>query len=176
MAELRARLADVGEFLKGLDELVRLRNEVAHSAAPDESPVLHAWVGRMTAAVRRTYKSLLLLAEYALVAVEDMDYQDGRFLLSLRRLQGAGVPGPPVRAALPGPYTRGRVYFAAADFSRMQSLHPWVELTQCPLCYQRELFFYVGIRGEEAAYVTPDRGHGWTCPVPAGGPKWFAGP
>jgi hypothetical protein len=171
LAEIRAQLADVGDFLQGLDELVQLRNELAHAAAPEEGPALHSWVQRMSASARRVSRSLLFLARYSLVAVEDMDYRDGRFLLSLRRLDGAGPAPPLITAALPEPYTRGQVYFATGDFARMRSLHPWVVLARCPLCSQRELFFYVAARRGELVYVTPDRGHSWSCPTPAGWEK-----
>ncbi len=163
--ELKAR-PDFGELLKGLDEVVRLRNSVAHAANPEEGAVLHEWVGRMGAEVRRLYKGLLFLPNYSLVAVEDLDFRDGRFVLGVRRLDGAGEPGPVVPVEAAEPRTRGRVYFAAADLGRMTSLHPWVVLARCPLCQQRELFFYVSTKGQEVHYVTPDRGHHWACPAP----------
>ena len=54
----------------------------------------------------------LLLTRYALVSVEDLDYVDGQFLLTVRRLEGAGSAGPPLPVTLPQPYSKGKVYFA----------------------------------------------------------------
>jgi hypothetical protein len=58
----------------------------------------------------------------------------------------------------------------------MVPLHPWVVLAKCPLCSQRELFFYMARRGGELSYVTPDRGHAWSCPVSADWQRYVAGP
>ena len=95
--------------------------------------------------------------------MEDLDYVGGQFLLTVRRLEGAGSAGQPLPVTLPQPYTKGKVYFTSADFSRMVCLDPFIVLARCPLCTQRELFFYVSTHGRERRYVTPDRGHGWTC-------------
>jgi len=53
-----------------------------------------------------------------------------------------------------------------ANFARLVPLHPWEVLAKCPLCYQREMFFYHSTDGEEVEYVTLDRGHHWSAPVP----------
>ncbi|HEX3313906.1 MAG TPA: protein kinase [Gemmataceae bacterium] len=167
-SEIGGTAGAADEMLKGLDELVRLRNESAHSAAPGEGPALYQWVERMTAAVRQACKNCLFLAQYALVSVRDLDFRDGCFLLTLDRLDGCEETAPRT-AATAEPATKNRVHFAAADFSRRLSLHPWIVRTQCPLCLQEELFFYVTTQRGEVRYVTPDRGHTWSCPVP---PDW----
>jgi hypothetical protein len=176
LAELLGSIPSVDDLLATLDEAVRLRNLVGHGAAPEEGTALHDWVARMTAAIRRLYAGLLGLARYALVAVEDLDYRDdGRFQLTIRRLEGVQAESQAIQVTRPEPCARGRVYFAAADFSRMVGLHPWVVLAKCPLCFQRELFFYVSAEGGEIRYVTPDRGHSWSCSAPPDFEKVFGG-
>jgi hypothetical protein len=150
------------EFLDCLNRLVQRRNEVSHGALPDEGPVLHDWVHETSALVRQFYRSLLFLTRYALVGIDDMDYHDGQFRTTIRRLEGVGPPEPPVQLSLAQPYSRGKVYFASADFSRMLCLDPFALLARCPLCGQTELFFYASTHGQERRYVTPDRGHTWS--------------
>jgi hypothetical protein len=173
LSEWRDSVSDTARLLKALDEAVTLRNDLAHAAAPEEGAALHDWVGRMSACVRRLYRNLLRLARYALVAVEDLDYDEGQFLLGIRRLEGARGDEPTIRVPRPEPCTKGRVYFTPGDFSRMLALDPWVVLARCPLCFQRELFFYVSMDGGVVRYVTPDRGHGWSCPAPRGFERVF---
>jgi serine/threonine-protein kinase len=151
---------------RALADVVPLRNEMAHGAVPEEGVVLHDWVKRLAGCVRRLYRSLLVLAKYTLVAVEDLDYQGDQFVLGLRRLDGLGPPGPAFPVPSAQPRTKGRVYLAAADCSRMISLYPWVVFAKCPLCFQRELFFFTSMAGGQVHYVTPDRGHTWSCPAP----------
>lgn len=164
-SDFRSLIANHADFLACLGDVVHRRNEVGHGAAPEEGPALHDWVRQTGALVRQLYKSLLFLTRYTLVSVEDLDYVGGQFALSLRRLEGAATVGLPVRVTLPQPCSKGKVYFASADFSRLVCLEPFVVLADCPLCAQRELFFYVSTHGRERRYVTPDRGHGWSCPT-----------
>jgi hypothetical protein len=163
-AEFRTQTGGREEIPGRLNDLVQRRNQIAHGAAP-EGEVLHNWVQRATAEVRQAYRALLFLARYALVSVEDLDYRDGRFLVTVRRLEGAGPPEPPLRLSLPQPCSRGEVYFADAEFRRMLPLAPFVVQAPCPLCHQREVFFYVSTSGAERRYVTPDRGHTLSCPA-----------
>src|SRR5262249_31055593 len=130
---------------------------------PQEGAVLHDWVRDTSRWIRQLYRNLLFLARYALVSVEDMDYVGGQFRYTVRRLEGAGTPAVPFQVSLPQPYGRGKVYFASADFSRLVCLDPFVMLACCPLCGQTELFFYSSTYDHERRYVTPDRGHTWSC-------------
>jgi hypothetical protein len=163
--EFRPHLAAPRDVLGLLDELVRLRNRVAHGPAPDEEDDLYDWVSQAREAVGRLYKGLLFLARYALLVVEDLDYVGGQFSLRVRRLEGTGGPGPAVTLSLPQPYGKGKVYFASADLTRLLCLDPYVLLARCPRCSQAELFFYVATKGASRSYATPDRGHAWSCPA-----------
>jgi hypothetical protein len=175
LEDLRSQRANPAELLGTLDQVVRLRNRMAHAPAPEEGAVLHDWVGRMTACIHSLYKGLLCLAGYALVVVEDLDFQDDRFRVALRRLSGAAGPGAVFSVLCGQPYSKGRVYLAAADGSRLAPLHPWVVYAKCPLCFQRELFFYASAEEGRAHYVTADRGHSWACDLPPELKKLFAG-
>jgi serine/threonine protein kinase len=162
-SEFLGLIPDRAEFLDGLNRLVQRRNEISHGALPDEGAVLHDWVRETFAVVRQFYRRLLFLTRYALVGIDDMDYQNSQFRTTIRRLEGAGPSDPPVQLNLAQPCSRGKVYFATADFSRMLCLEPFVMLVRCPLCGQTELFFYASTHGRERRYVTPDRGHTWSC-------------
>jgi hypothetical protein len=164
--EVRGQRANAAELGKALNEVVRLRNRMAHAPSPEEGAVLHDWVMEMTACVRRLYKGLLFLAGYSLAVVEDLDFREDHFVVGLRRLDGLGEHPAVLPVTSAQPYTKGRVYLAAADGSRLASLHPWVVFARCPLCFQRELFFYASAEGEQAHYVTADRGHTWACEAP----------
>jgi hypothetical protein len=164
--ELRTRPASRGDLLRTLDEVLRLRNRIAHAPTPEKGTLLHDWVKQMTACVRGLYRGLLLLAKYPVVVVEDLDFQEDRFLLTLRRMDGIGEHNSVLRVKSDAPYTKGRVYLAAADFSGLRSLHPWVAFARCPLCFRHELFFYTSAEDGHAHYVTPDRGHSWSCEPP----------
>jgi hypothetical protein len=162
-SDFRGLIPNRAEFLACLNALVQRRNAVAHGTTPEEGVVLHDWVRDTSALVRQFYRSLLFLTRYALVGIDDMDYTNGQFRYTIRRLEGAGPPDPPVQISLPQPFGRGKVYFATADFSRMLCLEPFVVQARCPLCGQTELFFYASTHGGERRYVTPDRGHTWSC-------------
>jgi len=164
--EFRRQRANSAELLKTLNEVLRLRNRMAHAPAPEEGALLHDWVKQMTACIRRLYKGLLALASYSLVVIEDLDFQGDHFVVSLRRLDGIGEHAAVVPITSTQPYTKGRVYLAAADGSRLIPLYPWVAFARCPLCFQRELFFYVSVEENQAHYVTADRGHSWSCETP----------
>ncbi len=164
---IRTQLANGPELFKALNEVLKLRNRMAHAPAPEEGAVLHDWVSQMTACLRCLFKSLLFLANYSVVVVEDLDFLDDRFQVTLRRLDGLGDHETLIRVMSAQPHTKGRVYLAAADCSRLVSLHPWVIHNKCPLCFQRELFFYVSADQGQVHYVTPDRGHNISCPVPS---------
>jgi hypothetical protein len=146
-----------------LRKLVQRRNEVSHAATPEEGTILNTWVRETSDLIRRLYRNLLFLARYSLVSIDDMDYRSGQFQYTLRRLEGAGNPAPPFPVSLPQPYSRSKVYFASADFSRMLCLEPFVLLARCPLCSQMELFFYTSTHDRDRRYVTPDRGHTLSC-------------
>jgi hypothetical protein len=167
LAAFRALIPQADEFLGLLDQVVNLRNRVAHGPALEEGAVLHDWVQRMSVCIRGLYKSLLCQAQFALVAVEDLDYQEeGQFVLKVRGLEGTGGASQSVQVKRPKPCTKGRVYLATSDFATMVSLFPWIVLAKCPLCFQQELFFYTSADDKQLHYVTPDRGHGWSCPTP----------
>jgi hypothetical protein len=174
--DFRGRRANPAELLRTLNEVLRLRNRMAHAPAPEEGTVLHDWVKQMTACVRGLYKGLLFLAGYSVVVVEDLDYQDDQFQVTFRRLDGVGDHAAACRLTSAHPYTKGRVYLAAADCSRLLSLHPWVVFVKCPLCFQRELFFYVSAEDGQSHYVTADRGHSWSCETPAELKRMFEEP
>jgi serine/threonine protein kinase len=164
-SDFRGLIANRSEFLDCLARLVQRRNEVSHAATPQEGAVLHDWVRETSGLIRQLYRNLLFLTRYALVSVEDMDYVGGVFRYTVRRLEGAGTPLAPFQVSLPQPYGRGKVYFTSADFSRLVCLEPFVMLASCPLCGQTELFFYTSTHERERRYVTPDRGHTWSCSV-----------
>ncbi len=164
-SEFRGQIADGADLLNNLNELVRLRNAVAHGTAPGEDADLHDWVLEAGAVVRRLYKGLLFLARYALFVVEDLDYADGEFRLRVRRLEGAAASAAPVFVTRREPCGKGKVYFAGADFARLLCLEPFVVQARCPRCSQAELFFYASTQGGQRRYVTPDRGHQWSCPA-----------
>jgi hypothetical protein len=164
-SEFRDLIPHRSEFLDCLQGLVQRRNAVSHGALPEEGTVLHDWVRETAGLVRQLYRSLLFLTRYSLVVIEDMDYVNGQFRYTVRRLEGAGPPESPVPVNLNQPYGRGKVYFATSDFSRLLCLEPFVALARCPLCGQNELFFYVSAHGNERRYSTPDRGHTWSCSV-----------
>jgi hypothetical protein len=173
LEEVRQPRSSAGELLDTLNEVVRLRNRMAHAPAPEEGAVLHDWVGRMTACIHGLYKGLLFLTRHAVVVVEDLDYRDECFHVVLRRLSGVGEQGPVFSITSPQPYTKGRVYLADADGSRLASLHPWIVYAKCPLCFQRELFSYTSADEDVVHYVTADRGHSLTCELPAEMKKLF---
>jgi hypothetical protein len=159
---------DGRELFKTLDRAVALRNRMAHAGSAEEGAVLHDWLKEMTECVYALYKRLLPLAGFSTVVVEDLDYQDGRgFVVGLRRLDGVGEDAAVVPVTTARPYTKGWVYAAPADFSTLLPLHPWVVYARCPLCFRRELFFYLSVDDGQAHYVTPDRGHTWSCEAPA---------
>ena len=64
---------------------------------------------------------------------------------------------------------------APSHGSRLVSLHPWAVYAKCPLCFQRELFFYTSAEEGRVHYVTADRGHSWACDLPQELQKLFAG-
>jgi hypothetical protein len=169
LASLRSAIPNPKDLMATLDKTVELRNPVGHGPAPEEGVVLHTWIKEMSNCIQRLCRNLLGLARFALVAVEDLDYRedDNQFLLTARRLEGRSVESRTIQIARTEPCAKGRVYIAAGDFSRLHSLYPWVILAKCPLCYQRELFFYVAADDGSIRYVTPDRGHVWSCPIPS---------
>ncbi|HJT77579.1 MAG TPA: serine/threonine-protein kinase [Gemmataceae bacterium] len=173
--EFRSRRVITAELLNTLNEVVRLRNRMAHAPVPDEGAVLHDWVARMTLCIHALYKGLLFLANYPLVVVEDLDFQEDQFRVALRGLNGVAGEGPASSVMSRQPYTKGRVYLASADGSRLVSLHPWAVYAKCPLCLQRELFFYASAEEARAHYVTADRGHSWACELPPELKKMLAG-
>ncbi|MFO0949954.1 MAG: serine/threonine-protein kinase [Isosphaeraceae bacterium] len=175
LEELRGDRAGVRDLLDALNEVVSLRNRMVHAPAPEEGAVLHDWVGRMTSRIYDLYKSLLFLANHALVVVEDLDYREDGFRVTLRRLNGLAGQEAVFTVTCSQPYTKGRVYLAAADGSRFASLHPWVIYAKCPLCFQRELFFYTSAEEGRAHFVTADRGHTWSCDLPSELKTLFAG-
>ncbi len=175
LEEFRHQRANTAELLGTLDQVVRLRNRMAHAPTPEEGVVLHHWVREMTACIHALYKGLLCLARYALVVVEDLDFQEDRFRVALRRLNGAAGQGTVFSVTCGQPYTKGRVYLATADGSRFAPLHPWVVYAHCPLCFQRELFFYTSAEEGQVHYVTADRGHSWACDLPSELKQWFGG-
>lgn len=166
LEELRGHKATNAELLRVLDEILALRNQMAHQVMPEEGAMMHEWVKKMTASVRRLYKSLLWMANYSVVVVEDLDFHEEQFSVRVRRLDGVGDHSTIVTLMTSQPYTKGRVYLTNQAGGRLVPLHPWVLFAKCPLCFQRELFFYASGDEGKAHYVTADRGHSWSCETP----------